>query len=385
MNQDIIKLSKITEKPYRFIIGLMSGTSLDGLDVALCKFEGFGKETQVELLQFANVPYSKTDKQHLQSITRKDNVDLQTVCMMNPWIAHQHAGIVLELLKQWELKAENIDLIASHGQTVYHAPKSKHKNKNFPNSTLQLGDGDHLAVATGIITISDFRQKDIAAGNEGAPLAMYADAVLFSHKTENRVLLNIGGIANFTYLPTGSDGRPITRDTGPGNALMDAYIQSIDPEKNYDDNGQMAASGKINQTLLHSLLQDDFFKNNQLSTGTELFNLDYLQKNNKDENLKKEDVMATLAAFTARSIADAVTKDCAGATHLYVSGGGAYNQHLLNLLQEYLPNITINQTVVLGTNPDAKEAMLFALLANEMIGGSNSFGGLTMGKISLPH
>ena len=204
----------------------MSGTSLDGLDVALCSIEGSGLQTELKLIQFETVEYDDQFKTEIKSIFSKKNVDLEKLTLLHSWIALQHAQIVLQCLQLWGIDKKEVDLIASHGQTVYHAPQKFHQHPNYGNATLQIGDGDHLAVATGIITISDFRQKHIAAGGEGAPLAVYGDYILFSKANSDRVLLNIGGIANFTYLPGSlQTGAIICTDTGPGNAVMDAYVQ----------------------------------------------------------------------------------------------------------------------------------------------------------------
>ena len=177
----------------------------------------------MELLNFETVSYTDDFKNEIKTVFSKKNIDLEKLCLLNPWMALQHAGIINTCLQKWNINNEEVDLIASHGQTIYHAPQSLHQQEKFGNATLQIGDGDHLAVATGIITISDFRQKHIAAGGEGAPLAVYGDYLLFSKKGEDRILLNIGGIANFTYLPGSMDVQNILcTDIGPGNTLMDA-------------------------------------------------------------------------------------------------------------------------------------------------------------------
>ena len=164
MNANLEKIFAIAQKPVRKIIGLMSGTSLDGLDVALCIFTGSGLQTKIELQQFETIPFDEDFKNEIKSVFSKKNIDLQKLCLLNPWIALHHAEIINACLKKWNIKNGEVDLIASHGQTIYHAPKSLHQQQKFGNATIQIGDGDHLAVATGIITISDFRQKHIAAG-----------------------------------------------------------------------------------------------------------------------------------------------------------------------------------------------------------------------------
>jgi len=179
----------------------MSGTSLDGLDMALCEISGHGKETQLTLLDFETYGYDEVFKNEVRSVFSTQMVNLEKLCMLNSWIAREHATIINAQIKKWGIDKSEIDLIASHGQTIYHAPKRQHKQNGFENSTLQIGDGDHIAHHTGIITISDFRQKHVAAGGEGAPLAAYGDYILFADKKVDRILINIGGISNLTYIP----------------------------------------------------------------------------------------------------------------------------------------------------------------------------------------
>ena len=230
MNSSISRLYEMAKRPERLVIGLMSGTSVDGLDVALCRFSGTGMDTDITLLEFETVPYGEDYKKEIASVFSKRSVDLEKVCLLNGWVAQQHAKMVLYCLEKWRKHAADIDLIASHGQTIFHAPSSLHQHAKFGNANLQIGDGDHMAVETGIITISDFRQKHVAAGGEGAPLAAYGDFLIFSGKGEQRIMLNIGGIANFTFLPGSLHADEVfCSDTGPGNTLMHLY-SSIIPE-----------------------------------------------------------------------------------------------------------------------------------------------------------
>jgi anhydro-N-acetylmuramic acid kinase len=399
MNKNINKIYSIANKPVKNIIGLMSGTSVDGLDVALCSFEGSGTGTKIKLLQFETVVFDAAMKAEVKSVFSKKQVDLEKLTLLNPWIALQHAAIINALLKKWDIKNEAVDLIASHGQTIYHAPKSQHQQNKFGNATLQIGDGDHLAVATGIITVSDFRQKHIAAGGEGAPLAVYGDYLLFGKAGEDRILLNIGGIANFTYLPADMDVAKIfSTDTGPGNTMMDAYMQQLDKNKYFDKASALALQGKINENLLLALQEHSFFNQTfPKTTGPELFNLEYLveaQKKSGTLQLIREDVMATLNKFSANTIVEAVKKSFKekDSFSIYVSGGGMHNPLLMAHLQAQLPACKFYTTADLAVNPDAKEAVLFAILANECVcGDATVFGkgtagmpAVTMGKISFP-
>ncbi len=229
MNKNLKRLSKIASSKSRLIIGLMSGTSMDGLDVALCKISGSGLKTKLELLKFDTVPYTVDTREKIAEVFAKPEVDFEKLCILNPWIGLLHGRIVLKCLRKWKYNPEQIDIIASHGQTVFHAPAFLYPDQPL-NATLQIGDGDHVAVSTGIITLSDFRQKHVAKGGEGAPLAVYGDYLLLSDKKENRILLNIGGIANFTFLPAGQNPQKVfVTDTGPGNTLIDQAIRYYCP------------------------------------------------------------------------------------------------------------------------------------------------------------
>lgn len=399
MYADIQKLYEITNKPKRLIIGLMSGTSLDGLDIALCCIEGNGTETKSELLNFETIPYSDDFRKEIRAIFSKKQIELEKLTLLNPWIALQHAGMINDCLQKWNIKKGAVDLIASHGQTIYHAPKHLHLQEKFGNATLQIGDGDHLAVATGIITISDFRQKHIAAGGEGAPLAVYGDYFIFAKPGEERILLNIGGIANFTYLPATIDITKIfSTDTGPGNTMMDAFMQLYFPGKFYDEDAVIALKGGINNELLTALKQNIFFiQSFPKTTGPESFNLDYLQQameKTSTQKLNIEDSMATLNKFSADTIVEAILKTIEKnkVYKVYSSGGGMHNPLLMQHIKTQLPNCTFYTTADLEINPDAKEAVLFAVLANECVCGNSLIYGkgtagmpaISMGKISFP-
>ena len=313
MHTHIEKLHSIAAKDYRRIIGLMSGTSVDGLDIAVCGFRGNGMDTAITIEHFITVPYDDDFKKEIKSIFSIKEVDLEKLCLLNPWVALQQAKMINECLKQWGIKNDDIDIIASHGQTIYHAPSSLHKQEKFGNATLQIGDGDHLAVATGIITISDFRQKHIAAGGEGAPLSVYGDYLIFSKKNENRILLNMGGIANFTFLSGDLDASKVfSTDTGPGNTIMDTLVQKHFPGRYFDENAAIAKSGVINEKLLAGLMDHPFFEQPfPKTTGPELFSLAYLDavldKHSIGE-VSVPDKMATLNRFSALTIVEAIKK-----------------------------------------------------------------------------
>lgn len=403
MNNYLKKLYHLSSAPARTIIGLMSGTSLDGLDIALCRFEGTGMDSRVQVLQFETVPYTGFFQEELTAISFKEQVDLQKLTLLNAYIGTYHGQLILKCLEQWGLQPSEVDIIASHGQTIFHAPRSRHQDPQWPNATLQIGDGDHVAVETGIITFSDFRQKHVAAGGEGAPLAVYGDYLLFTSPDENRILLNIGGIANFTYLPAGQQADKVfSTDVGPGNTMMDQYVQRAFPGMTYDKDAKLASAGQVCQPLLQHLLNNPFFALDfPKTTGPELFNLNYLEQALQQcyqeerqlrDSLQPKDILATLCEFTATSIAEAIQRAMGveNTYQIYLSGGGMHNPLLVQKLETLLKQ-GLKDTEELGINPDAKEAVLFAALANECItGGRLQFGNrpglpsVLMGKISLP-
>jgi anhydro-N-acetylmuramic acid kinase len=392
LNQNLQKLFNIAQKETKLGIGLMSGTSLDGLDIALCKFSGSGTKTEFKLLQFTTIPYDAHFKNEVQQVFAQKQVSLEKVTLLNAYIGNFHGELILQALGQWGITPTNVDFIASHGQTIYHAPKHQHQQPGYGNATLQIGDGDHIAVKTGILTISDFRQKHIAAGGEGAPLALYGDVLLGSKPGENRILLNIGGIANLTYLPADSNtAEVLCTDIGPGNTLIDAACRKYF-DKAFDEDSEIANSGTIDETLLDDLLHHPFFNESlPKTTGPELFNLEFVAnapQTSRTLNINKADLVTTLSAFTGRTISNFIL------THfnlpdlkIFVSGGGARNPYIINYLKKALPNATIATTSELGINPDAKEAILFALLGNEALCGEPIAIGdnpaVLMGKFSF--
>ena len=477
MNPLLKKLENISQKKERRIIGLMSGTSMDGLDIALCRFRGSGPGMRFELEEFTSVTYPEEVNLQLISFATSDCLDPQLLCVWHTWLAQLHAAYVRQALKAWNLPADEVDLLASHGQTIYHAPRHKHNMEGMPHATLQIGDGDHLAHQTGIITISDFRQRDTARGNEGAPLAAYGDYLLFSNADTHRVLLNIGGISNFTWLPAGSgEFPPLSFDTGPGNTLIDAATRKHFTGMQFDKGGALAASGTVHNELLALLMQHPYFeKSAPKTTGFEIFHMTWVEssmaqaglvmeddlpdagradrpdglrkhsgtasmtepaedagqeiseeidqkqggqsgreegmqsgreegkhaapgkdggKADKMEALKNKrlepdtlsavDLLATLTRLTVETVADQIKKVIPEGeqAQVCVSGGGAYNDTLMAGLKEALDPVPVTRIDDLGVSADAKEALFFAALANELVCGEDTR--LHLGKISLP-
>ncbi|NRA30748.1 MAG: anhydro-N-acetylmuramic acid kinase, partial [Parvularculaceae bacterium] len=356
------RLAALAEAPQRRIIGLMSGTSLDGLDIALGTFQEAGLDTKFELEQFTTIPYTQDFRETINTIfAAAGAVSLKDVTLLNAVIARTHAQMINDALADWTIQPSSVDLIASHGQTVYHAPAWMHGRADMPNATLQLGDGDHIAHLTGIATLSDFRQKHIAAGAEGAPLAAYGDVLLLSDDHEDRLLVNIGGIANFTFLPAAPRQlAAFSADIGPGNTLMDGYVQHHFPELSYDQDGKLARSGQVNEDLLKALLGDPYLAAPfPKTTGPEHFSAGWLQRQLTayGDALSHQDVLATLNQFTAQAIANAA-RSLPHQPKVYLSGGGAMNNLLRENLSTELGQDTLPTTDALGMNPDAKEAIL---------------------------
>jgi anhydro-N-acetylmuramic acid kinase len=393
MRAHIELLHRLAGADIRRIMGMMSGTSLDGLDLALCAITGCGFSTRVELLGFESVPYDDAFRDRVRRVFARRQIDQLDLALLNVHIAEVHAAMVQGFLAR---RAHlQVDLLASHGQTVFHAPINGHGLAGEPNATLQLGDGDHLAVRTGRITICDFRQKHVAIGGEGAPLALYGDYLLFSSDLEDRLLLNIGGIANVTFLPrSGDPGAPLATDTGPGNTLLDAGARHLFGVP-FDRDGLLAARGQVLPALLERWLGDPYFTATfPLTTGPERFSwamvTDALQAAPKGHN-NPYDVMRTLTELSAQTIADAMRRVQRSElpTTLYASGGGADNPVLMGRIGALLPDLPIRRTDDLGIPAAAKEAVLFAVLANEAIAGTpqpdlQGLPWVGMGKIAFP-
>jgi len=401
MNQSLIQLFTIAKKETRTIIGLMSGTSLDGLDIALCTIRGSGTKTDVELTNFKTIPYSEKQKKRLQSISSVESVKLKEICYQHRWLATIHGDMINDALHEWNLSGEQVDCIASHGQTIYHLPARDQRGSDRPlNSTLQIADGDEIAARTGIVTISDFRQKHIAHGGEGAPMAALVDRLLFGESPENRILLNIGGIANYTWLPAAGEGNhtSFTTDTGPGNTLIDNVVQHF-YDRPYDEDGAIARSGVVREELLNHLLQDDWFRDAESkSTGPEYFNIRWVeevmaQNGMSLDSMPPEDLVATVTELSARTIAESLETQLPALQNcdIYTSGGGAHNPVLMDRLSVLLNQNRFKSFAELGIDPDAKEAVVFAVLANEMLAGdgiqidsSPGSKNINFGKISFP-
>lgn len=330
-------------------IGIMSGTSMDGVDTVLVEID----DNRVSLLCEHAFPMGKNLKQSLLDICLGQPTSLQAIGELDHRLGHLFADAVLALLEKANIDSSSVKAIGSHGQTVFHSPTTEHP------FTMQLGDANIISAKTGITTVADFRRKDMAFGGQGAPLVPAFHQQLFSQPDLTRVILNIGGIANITIL---DPAKPVTGfDTGPGNMLMDAWITKH-LGKRFDANAEWALTGNVNNDLLNSLMCDPYFAlQPPKSTGRELFNLPWLENHLEQFTLSAEDVQRTLAEFTAVSISNDVTKETPG--ELLVCGGGAHNPLIMQRLAELLPQWQVITTADRGVDIDNMEAMAFAWLA----------------------
>ncbi|MFW5787297.1 MAG: anhydro-N-acetylmuramic acid kinase AnmK [Halanaerobiales bacterium] len=359
------------------VIGLMSGTSLDGIDGALIKInEDKGKNLNIDLLDFKTIPFSETLRREILKASREDNSSVDQICYLNMKLGYKFVEAVEHLLDTTPVLLDGVDLIGSHGQTVYHLVQ----NTDI-KATLQIGSGAAIAEKTGITTVCNFRMRDVAAGGEGAPLVPYVDFKLFRSTKYNRVLQNIGGIGNFTYIPQKASINEIKgSDTGPGNMMIDKAIKILSNGRyNYDHDGQWAEEGDISSKLMDYLLKHPFFARDfPKSTGREEFGEEYVQnvlKKSKKLNLGKKDIVATLTAFTAYSIINTYQQYLIdNIDQIIVGGGGSYNPELMKMIEKYSGEMLKNKPEVLtqdelGFSGDAKEAISFAVLAYETMKG----------------
>ena len=337
-------------------IGLMSGTSLDGVDAALVEFSS-DSEFNVKSTLFT--PYPAQLKQDLFQLFTPGPGEIDQMGRQCQLLGALFAKTVSQLLYQSDLAAEDICAIGCHGQTIRHRPNS---NQPF---TLQIGDPNIIAHLTGITTIADFRRRDMAAGGQGAPLAPAFHHKVFHHPTENRVIINIGGIANITWIPSDTDTACIGFDTGPGNGLMDAWCKKY-TGADFDQQGRWAQSGKVVNELLESLLAYHYFESPPpKSTGKEEFNEQWLEAFLAPHSVQNpQDIQATLLQLTVSNIQSAIQAHCPNAQAIYVCGGGALNAHLMAQIEQAC-RLPTKSTQALGTSPDWVEAITFAWLARQ--------------------
>ncbi len=348
------------------VAGLMSGTSVDGIDVAVVDIH----DAKVRLVAFDVFPYKPALRAEILALCHPDSAKVDRICHLNHVLGEVFAEAVLKLCRKCGIAAKSIDLIGSHGQTIWHQPEGGRYGGGTIRSTLQIGEPSVIAQRTGITTVADFRPRDMAAGGQGAPLVPYADYVLFRDVKVSRAVQNIGGIANVTFLPRACRRDDILAfDTGPGNMVIDGIVRlATDGKRHFDRGGAMAARGRIDEALLRAMLKHPFLRRKPpKSTGREEFGQAYCEwfrRRARKGALAPDDMVATVTAFTARTIAEAYHRFLpAMPDEMILGGGGAHNRTLVRMLQQELATVKICTTNEFGINVDAREAVAFAILA----------------------
>lgn len=353
-----------------FAVGLMSGTSLDGIDAALVEIENSGIATNVNLIDFLTIPFSKEIKKEIESSLSADRSNAQLICSLNFKLGHLFADAVKKICKKNKLPIERLDFIGSHGQTIYHQP---HDEGAFVRSTLQIGEPAVISYETNTLVVSNFRTMDMAAGGQGAPLVPYTEYVLYRSQEKNRVLQNIGGIGNCTVLPMNASLDDVYAfDTGPGNMIIDEVCRRLFNVP-FDKEGRLAALGSIHKQLLNECMSHPFIaKKPPKTTGREMFGKEFTADLlRKFSHVSKHDVLATVTFFTATSIAEnyrAFIFPKVKADEVIIGGGGSYNLTLVSMIKELLKDeCSVGIQEDFGFSSEAKEAVAFALLANETL------------------
>ena len=342
-------------------VGVMSGTSLDAIDVALIETL---PTDQPKLIGFHSADFSKDLQTALRTLIRSQQCQLSQLGELDIQLGHAYADAIFNLLESADVSPHQVDGIGCHGQTVFHSPDSI-----YPFS-MQIGNGNVIAEKTGITTVCDFRQRDMVNGGQGAPLVPAFHAAMFRSDSENRVIVNIGGISNITILNKAPHSSLQGFDTGPGNTLMDSWIQKHQHQA-FDNDGVWAESGQVNQSLLLTLKSDPYFKREiPKSTGCELFNQNWLMEQiiaANCEALPPQDIQATLLALTASTIAVAIHQYAAQTDKLYICGGGAKNTALVKQLRKDLAPIIVGTTAEIGLDPQWVESAAFAWFAEQTL------------------
>lgn len=352
-----------------YIAGVMSGTSLDGIDVALVHIDGSGVDSKVELIHFTTVPFCNDMKNDIQQALSIENSNVQLICSLNFKLGLRFANAVKEVCKEANFPLRQLDLIGSHGQTIYHQPQ---QDGGMIPSTLQIGEPAIIAYETNTTVISNFRTMDMAAGGQGAPLVPYSEIILYRHQTKNRLLQNIGGIGNVTVIPSQlSEKSVIAFDTGPGNMVMDEVCQRLF-QLSYDQNGNIAKQGVVVEEVLTYCMNHPFLKMNPpKSTGREQFGEEFVSELLKRfEKHSKENILTTVTRFTASSIVYHYKEFILPYYEIdgvILGGGGSYNDTLVEMIRHGLKEekcaLFLQEDI--GYSSEAKEAIAFAILANE--------------------
>ncbi len=369
-------LVSLSNKSEKLVIGLMSGTSADGIDAALVRIRGSGIHTELQLLAFETRPYSALVREEIHSLASAKQAPVNEISQLNFYLGEMFAEAAAVVASKAGIQLSEIDLIGSHGQTIRHLPREADFLGRKIASTWQIGEPSVIAKRTGVVTVADFRPADMAVGGQGAPLVPIFDYLIFRSKDLSRGLLNIGGIANLTILPKScSIDEVIAFDTGPGNMLID-YLCRKHYNMPYDENGRIAATGKIRAEILALLLEDGYFMTAPpKSTGREYFGGDFLahfEEFGRTFSLPTNDLIATATALTVQSIRQSYQRFLMAKTpidQLIVSGGGSRNPVMMIQLREAFGEVAVHTSDDFGIPSAAKEAICFAVLANETVCG----------------
>lgn len=350
-----------------YAVGLMSGTSLDGVDSVLVDIEGSGISTKINVIGFNTYEIPQEIKKEIKQACSLDKSSSRLICSLNFKIGYLFSECVKNICSECEFDISNLDFIASHGQTIYHIPED---DNDAVKSTLQIGESSVIAYETKTKVISNFRVMDMAAGGEGAPLVPFSEYILYSNKNEGVLLQNIGGIGNVTVIPrNGSIDDIYAFDTGPGNMIIDEVMFKLFG-KRYDNNGNVAASGVVIDKMLLDLMSEPYIQlKPPKTTGREKFGEQYVRELlHKYGDLNKEDIIATVTMFTAKSIAENYRNFVLNRhkiDKIILGGGGAHNSTLVKFLKELLPEVSLLTQEEVGYSSDAKEAIAFVVLGNE--------------------
>ncbi len=380
----------------KLAIGVLSGTSLDGIDVGLFKIKGSDTKTILKLIDFHTYPYSKSIKHSLLMNSLKESSSVEEICRLNIILGRLFGESVIKILKKNKLKSDDISFVGSHGQTIHHLPDYKLFSGYKVKSTLQIGDPSTIANITGITTVGDFRVADCAVGGDGAPLVPYFDYILFRSKSVNRALINIGGISNITVIPHNCNkNEVIAFDTGPGNMLIDGLSQKLFNKK-YDRNSYFSKKGKLNKIVFDYLKKDKIYKKSPpKSTGREVYGENFqIDLISNFKYINKFDMIRTVTEFTAYTIYynyRHFIERKISVDEIILSGGGAWNPLLVNSLIYYFKGTKITGFNSFGIDAESKESALFVVLANEcLLGHSANMPNITgskkyvvLGKICL--
>ncbi|MGH7495422.1 MAG: anhydro-N-acetylmuramic acid kinase [bacterium] len=389
---------QIALKAEKLIVGLISGTSADGIDAAVVRVKDRGLDVKIDVLAFATYAYPPEIRARVLAVSRPGAGSVDEICRLHVAVGECFASAALQVIASLNLETAQIDLIGSHGQTIHHLPTAEPIAGMPTRGTLQIGEPSVIAKRTGIVTIADFRPADMALGGQGAPLVPLMDYLLFRSAEKSRGVLNLGGIANLTFLKRNADREEvIAYDTGPANMVMDGLMQKL-YRCDYDEEGRVAARGIVSNELLSRLLAHPYFALTfPKSTGREEFGEAFVEDflaQARQFHLKDEDIIATATALTAATVwqeAQRLQTRLGNMDELIVSGGGAHNRTLINFLQQRFLSIRILKTDDFGIPSDAKEAILMAILANETISGhagnvpsvTGAKKGAVLGKICL--